>query len=281
MTPALREPADAAFLRHRRRPKYLALASLAIQQRFAYRSNVALDLVVNLAQLIAQMYLWRNVFATTPQVGSYDLARMQTYILVSYVVSSMTFSFVVFMVIDLIRSGAIATVLTRPIDFMYAQITEALGEAVVRGLVSLVIAVLLSILFFHALLPASVMAGALFFVSLMFSFLVRVTFDFCISLFACYTLNGRGLHWIQWGVVSIFSGALIPLEFFPNWLKTVAAILPFQAIVSVPINIYLGNVQGAAAWMVIGLQAFWVFVLWLLGRLLLRPSLGALEIQGG
>ena len=60
MIPALREPADAAFLRHRRRPKYLALASLAIQQRFAYRSNVALDLVVNLAQLIAQ----RNILSS-------------------------------------------------------------------------------------------------------------------------------------------------------------------------------------------------------------------------
>jgi hypothetical protein len=71
MIPALRKPADATLLRHRRRPKYLALA----------------------------------------------------------------FSFVVFMVIDLIRSGAIATVLTRPIDFMYAQLTEALGDAVVRGLV--------------------------------------------------------------------------------------------------------------------------------------------------
>jgi ABC-type uncharacterized transport system permease subunit len=44
MTPALRKPTNAALLRHRRRPKYLALAALAIQQRFAYRSNVALDL---------------------------------------------------------------------------------------------------------------------------------------------------------------------------------------------------------------------------------------------
>jgi ABC-2 type transport system permease protein len=281
MIPALRKPADAAFFRHRRRPKYLALAALAIQQRFAYRSNVALDLVVNLAQLVAQMYLWRNVFANTPQVGSYDLARMQTYILVGYIVSSITFSFVVFMVIDLVRTGAIATVLTRPIDFMYAQLTEALGDAVVRGAVSLVIGVLLSMFFFHASLPASPAAGLLFALSLMLSFLVRVTFDFCISLFACYTLNGRGLHWIQWGVVGIFSGALIPLEFFPDWLKTIAALLPFQAIVSTPLNIYLGNVQGTAAWMAIGLQAFWVFVLWLLGRLLIRPSLQALEIQGG
>src|SRR6266540_1865519 len=165
--------ASTAHLRLRRRSKYLSLAGMAIQQRFAYRSSVALDLIVNLAQLIAQVYLWRNVFANTPQVGSYDLARMQTYILVAYVVSSMTFSFVVFMVIDLIRTGGIATVLTRPIDFMYAQLTEALGDAVVRGAVSLVIAVLISMLFFHASLPASPAAGLLFSVSLILSFLDR------------------------------------------------------------------------------------------------------------
>ena len=140
---------------------------------------------------------------------------------------------------------------------------------------------LLSWLFFHAQLPADLAAALLFALSVVLSFLVRVTFDFCISLFACYTLNGRGLHWIQWGVVSIFSGALIPLEFFPDWLKTVAGFLPFQAIISTPLNIYLGNVQGSAAWIAIGLQGFWVFVLWLLGRLLLNRSLQALEIQGG
>ena len=278
MTPSIAKPAGATFPR---RPKYLSLAAMAIQQRFAYRSNVALDLIVNLAQLVAQMYLWRNVFTKTPQVGSYDLARMQTYILVSFVVSSITFTFVVFGVINLVRTGAIATVLTRPIDFMYAQLTEAVGDATIRGMVSLIIAVLLSVLFFHAQLPASPLAALLFLLSVVLSFLVRVTFDFGISLFSCYTLNGRGLQWIQWGMVSILSGALIPLEFFPHWLKTVVALLPFQAIVSIPLNIYLGNVQGLAALQVVGLQGFWVIVLWLLGRMLMRPALQALEIQGG
>lgn len=265
----------------KRRSKYLSLAGTVIQQMFAHRTSVALDLVVNLAQLFAQLYLWRNVFGNTPQVGSYDWERMKTYILVSYVVSSMTFSFVVFGLIRLVRTGAIATVLTRPIDFMYAQLTESVGNAVMRGAISLIIVTLLSVLFFHIELPASPLGAALFVLSIVLSFLVRVTFDFCVALFACYTLNGRGLHWIQWGVVNLFSGALIPLEFFPGWLKTTAALLPFQAIVSVPLNIYLGNTQGAAALAAIGLQVFWAFVFWILGRALLGPCLRALEIQGG
>jgi ABC-2 type transport system permease protein len=264
-----------------RRPKYLSLAGVAIQQVFAYRTSVTLDLLVNLAQLLAQMYLWRNVFSTSPQVGSYDWERMKTYILVSYVISSMTFSFVVFSVIRLVRTGAIATILTRPIDFMYAQLTEAVGNMVVRGLISALIALLLSLFFFRAQLPASPAAAALFVVSLALSFLVRVTFDFCISLFSCFTLNGRGLNWIQWGLVSVMSGALIPLEFFPGWLRTAAAVMPFQAIVSTPLNLYLGNVQGSAALAAVSLQAVWVIAFWLLGRGLLGPCLRALEIQGG
>lgn len=267
-------------LRHRRF-KYLSLALVAIQQQFAYRSGVALDLLVNLAQLFAQLYLWRNVFSHTPQVGTFDWERMRTYILVSYVVSSMTFSFVVFSVIRLVRTGAIATSLTRPIDFMYAQITEAVGNAVIRGLISLIIAVLLSLMLFHIDLPASPAAVLFFLVSLVLSFLVRVTFDFAISLFSCFTLNGRGLNWIQWGIVGIFSGALIPLEFFPGWLKTAAAIMPFQAIVSTPLNIYQGSLQGPAVWSALGIQAAWVAFLWLLCRWLLGPCLRALEIQGG
>jgi ABC-2 type transport system permease protein len=269
----------AAYLRARR-PKYLSLAAIAIQQRFAYRGAVALDVAVNLAQVITVMYLWRSVFANTPQVGSFDYERMKTYMLLSYVVGSITFSGVVFGVTSLVRTGAIATHLTRPIDFMYAQLTEAVGDAAIRGLISLVIAILLSGLFFHAQLPASPLAAALFLISVVLSFLVRITFDFSISLFSCYTLNGRGLGWIQWGLVNVFSGAVIPLEFFPGWLKTLAALLPFQAMVSAPLKIYLGG-HGLESLGAVGLQVVWVLVFWLACRLLLGPCLRALEIQGG
>ena len=64
----------------------------------------------------------------------------------------------------------------------------------------------------------------------------------------------------------MLSGALVPLSFFPGWLQSVAAVLPFASLASTPGLIYLGQVDGAAARRGSSrIQLVWVVVLWVGG----------------
>ena len=96
-----------------------------------------------------------------------------------------------------------------------------------------------------------------------------------------WTTGTDGITVGRIAVQNIFSGALIPLVFFPGWLQSVAAILPFQGMISTPALTYLGRLDAPTTALMIGLQAAWAIGLILLGRLAWRGAVKAVTINGG
>ena len=273
---------SASSLRLAPRWKYLSILLMAAQRTLAYRRTVLTNLATSLVWLAASYYLWRAVFVSQAQIGDFDWVRMRTYILLAYAVNVLlNSSFSTYRVTYLIRSGDVANELIRPLDFMRAQLAMSLGSALVEGLFSSIIALVIGLAAFQAQLPASPLAGVLFPISVLFGFVVKFLINYLVALLCFWTKNSLGLIWAQTAVVNILSGAVIPLEFFPAWLKGLTLVLPFQAIVNAPLSIYLGGVQGLALLTTLGAQVLWIGLLFGLARLLWLPSLRALEIQGG
>ena len=262
--------------------KYLSLVQMSVQRTLAYRRTVLINLAASLVWLVASYYLWKAVFVSRTQIGDFDWDMMRTYILLAYAVNVLlSSSWSTFRVMSIIRTGEIATELIRPFDFLYAQFSMSLGGALVEGLFSSLIAGAIGLIVFHIRLPVSPLAGALFLVSVVLGFANKFLINYLVALVCFWTKNSLGLAWAQTAVVNILSGALIPLEFFPNWLRTITLYLPFQAVINAPLSIYLGSVQGAGIAITLAIQTAWIVALLGLGRLLWRPSLRALEIQGG
>lgn len=272
----------ASSLRTRPRWKYLSLLLMSAQRTMAYRRTVLTNLTTSLVWLVASYYLWRAVFVSQTQIGGFDWERMRTYILLAYAVNVLlSSSYSTFRVMFIIRSGDVANELIRPFDFMLAQMSMSLGSALIEGLFSSLVAITIGLLIFHARPPASAWSGALFVVSAALGFINKFMINYLVALLCFWTKSALGLIWAQTAVVNILSGALIPLEFFPDWLRRLTLLLPFQAVVNAPLSIYLGSVQGWAIVTTLGLQLVWVALLVGLARLLWLPSLRALEIQGG
>jgi ABC-2 type transport system permease protein len=74
---------------------------------------------------------------------------------------------------------------------------------------------------------------------------------------------------------------ILPLTFFPSWLRAIAHALPFASIMQTPIDVWLGKHHGAALVGILALQAMWAAVLLGLGRVTLRLGAKKLVIQGG
>jgi ABC-2 type transport system permease protein len=263
------------------RPKYLTLALAAFQRTVAYRMSFFMNIVANLIWVAILYYLWRTVFAGTPQVAEFDWPRMRTYVLVAYAVNALLGFYSSMRMMNAIRTGDIANELTRPIDHMKAQLAEAVGAGVVEGLLTAGVALVGGLLVLGALPPASPAAAALFVLSVALGFTIRFVITYMVALLCFWTTNGVGLLWAQIAVMNVLSGALIPLSLFPDWLRPVVLALPFQAIVHTPVAIYLGELQGGALALALGVQLFWVVALWWLARLLWVPASRALTVQGG
>lgn len=275
------EAALRPAMRLARRPKYLALALISIQSVLTYRRTVLINMATHLIWVAASYYVWRAVFAVQEQVGSYDWDRMRTYILLAYGVNLLlNVSMVQFRLMGQIRTGEIASELVRPVGFLQAQLALALGAGLVEGLFAAVMVVPLA-LWLNVQAPVSAVGGGLFILSVALSFLIKFLVSFHVVLLSFWTVNSLGLYLAQSAVVGALSGALIPLEMFPGWLRTVALTLPFQGIVHTPLGIYLGDLSEWALVRALLIQVLWIVIMVGTSRWLWDRGVRALEIQGG
>jgi ABC-2 type transport system permease protein len=74
-----------------------------------------------------------------------------------------------------------------------------------------------------------------------------------------------------------FSGLIMPLTFFPTWLREVARGLPFSSFLQTPVDVWLGKYRG---WE-IALQVVWAVVLLAVGQVVLRRATRRVVVQGG
>ncbi len=117
--------------------------------------------------------------------------------------------------------------------------------------------------------------------SLVLGFLVSWGLQFLMGMVAVFTIEVRRISWVYQAVGSFFSGQLVPLWIFPPLLAQIAALLPFQALVSIPLSIYIGRLEGAQALQALGIQAAWAAALLLACRLVWDRAHRKLIVQGG
>jgi ABC-2 type transport system permease protein len=122
----------------------------------------------------------------------------------------------------------------------------------------------------------------LFPVSLFFAFLVSFSIDYFIGLLGFYSESVWGFSTTKEIIVTVFSGALIPLQFFPETIQKVLFWLPFQAIYHTPLMMITRPNQGLDVFLpMILVQMFWAVVAFILARLFYNQAIKVLRIAGG
>lgn len=265
----------------KRRPKYLAIASIWVQQALAYRVTTLFNILITFIWVFILYALWDAAFSESGAIAGYSWDEMRTYILLAYGINALVGWRVASQMMRTIRDGEIARELTRPLNYRSTQLAAAAGMSVVEGLISLVLILVLGTLLFDVQPPDSPVAAALFAIALLAGFVIKALCIFLISLLCFWTLNSVGLMWAQQAVIGILSGTLIPLAMMPGALRVVAEVLPLRGIVSTPLQIYLGKAQGWDLAGLMTLQFGWLAVLWVFSDWAWRKAFNAVEIQGG
>ena len=188
-----------------------------------------------------------------------------------------------------VRTGGVGYDRLRPLDaygYWYARtLGWMLARALPRALLMMAfagIAMPLVGLEAWAWQPPSGVEAALLFVA---SFALMVALATAILMLAnivvAASLNERGVNAVLAPMVIVFSGQLLPLNFFPASVQTMLHLQPFAGLVDIPFRIYFADLDGAAALQSLALQAGWALVVISLGRFAMERVMRRLEMQGG
>jgi ABC-2 type transport system permease protein len=189
----------------------------------------------------------------------------------------------------MVRSGDVAYERLRPLDthaFWYAR---AVARRTATPLLRAVPMVLTAGVLFHLLglsdwalsPPASVPAAALFFLSMGLVIALSSAIATLMDIATVAALSERGVNALVGPIVIVFSGSLVPLPLFPDWLQPALRLQPLAGLLDTPFRIYGGHFGGWNAVAALGRQAAWAVVLALIGRLCMARVMARLQAQGG
>lgn len=261
--------------------RYGGFTRCAMEEKMAYKKGFFMNGTSQLPSIFSSILLWRVLFMEQSTIQGYNWDQMILYALITSMLNA-TLSFNTEMRLsEKIRNGSVASNLTKPIDFQNMCFFEALGQSLVEGGNAAGIVVVIAVLFTDLSPYLSPLNLLLFFLSLFLAFLLKFSLAYIGGLMGFFTSNGYGIAYFRQVITDIFSGAMLPLAFFPRWFQSLAGALPFQASVYLPTQIFLGRVNGREAIWTLLLQVFWVIVMWVLGKILFGFAVRKVTIQGG
>jgi ABC-2 type transport system permease protein len=260
---------------------YIPIARGTFMVGMVYRFGFLFTILGNIIYLGVAYYLWRSIYRYSDVIRGLTFNETFLYVGLGSAVFILLKTYADWYMHYEIREGIIAMYLTKPIDLQLYMLFANLGSLLMNLLaISLPTAIMLGFVF-RIKIPFGI-GLFLFPISLLLAFLVSFSIDYFIGLMGFYSESVWGLSTTKEIIVTVFSGALIPLQFFPDAIQRFLLWLPFQAIYHTPLMMLTRPNQGLNVFLpMIVVQLAWVVILFIGGRLFYNQAIKVLRIAGG
>jgi ABC-2 type transport system permease protein len=258
---------------------YWEFAKKAFSREATYRFEVFSAAGSLLLRVYLLRSLWTALYAQNAAPLNLPLHAMITYATVSLLMSLILEIDGTRLIREKLREGTIATDLMKPIVVPFYFFSDGFGRTLLY--VILVFPTLLvALLMVHVDVPSPQTLGV-FLVSFVFAYCLNFLMNFCMNAVAFWTLETFALQLIVRWISDLLSGQIIPLTLFPGLIGSVLFALPFAAIYSTPLLIYVGIVRPQAWGGALAAQAVWIVALAAISFVMWRAASRRIILQGG
>lgn len=177
-----------------------------------------------------------------------------------------------------VRRGDVAVQLPRPVSYLFAILARGLGILVVRAPLLGLVAFACAFMFTGTVPSARALAFTIPF-GLCASALLTACFVL-LGLFAFWLTDISPLHWVWQKLLFILGGLMLPLSFYPDWFRTLAAFTPFPTLLGLPAGFLLASAATDSVELLLRLLV-WTLLVLLASAYLFRRAVRSLRISGG
>ncbi|GAC1419371.1 MAG: ABC-2 family transporter protein [Candidatus Velthaea sp.] len=258
---------------------YIEFARKAIARESTYRFEV----FTSIGSFVIRVYLlrmvWTALYARNAAPSDLPLHAIITYSTVALLMGLVLDIDQTRLLHDKLHNGTIASDFLRPISVPLYFFSDGTGEVIFHAFL-IVPSLLLALLFVHIDVPPPPVLLA-FFASFLLGYLVGFCINFILNCIAFWTLEISAVQLIMTWVTDLLGGQIVPLVLFPAGLQHFIFALPFAAMFSTPLLIYVGQIPPARYVEVMGLQALWLAILGAAAVVIWRFGSRRIVVQGG
>ena len=265
---------------------YIPFSRAGIQEAVVYRANFICFLIGEIMSAFIMYFVWKAVFLSSGSKTfmGFTMEDMVVYLFITFLTGYLTYSDGAFAVGEEIVDGSIAARMIRPCSFEMCFLFQELGNRLIS--VSMIFVPMVAGVEIYRYITCgelrfNIVYFLLYIVSLLIAYMISFYFNVCYGFMAFFFKNLWGTTLIKETLVSFLSGAVVPLAFLPSGLATVLNFLPFASLSYTPVMIYMGMYTYPQIAMRLGLQLFWMVVMFGVSKLIWRSAVKRLAVQGG
>lgn len=240
--------------------KYGSITLTNLQNQLAYVWDAAGRTLFVVMIMFVFVKLWTAVYETqgSTEIAGLTLANTIWYFLMAEVMElgkvrhDMRIS-------EEVKDGSIAYTLIRPYNYLAYHYFNGLGESAMRMVLTFVAGAPIALIyaglpsFSWRHLPAVLL---IMFGAMLLDFLALSM----IGLLAFVTEDTGSFRLIYQKFTFILGGLMIPVDFLPDWLQTIAKLLPFHLTTYAPAKLFVAF-DAAQFWELLQAQAVWLTIL--------------------
>lgn len=223
--------------------KYFAIAQVQFQKYMTYRGDLFIEILGMLFTTFLAIGLWYALFQASgeTEIRGYTMAEMITYLLgTGFVIAVFHLNQQGDEQMWDINSGTLNTYLLKPLSPVAYWLVSDIARKVMMFFFVFIVSVIVGLFFWDYLVfPSSWLTFVFFFLSCICAAFVHFFFFHLITLATFWLGVSWGLSLIFRVLMTISTGALIPLELFSDGWREFFLFLPFKFFGYVQTQIFL------------------------------------------
>ena len=261
--------------------KYLEIFKTQLLTRLSYPGDLLGHGLTIIIYLLVFIFLWRATYrsagASNGTIAGLNLQQTIWYLMLAetMMLSKPRLSGVIS---TAVKDGSVAYLLNKPYNFLLYHFSVGLGDSITNMVFNVFAG---GVLIWSMQAPPPEAWGWPFvFLTMILAWLI----DFCIAaligLAAFLAEDVAAFDWIYQKMLFILGGMLIPLDFFPGWLRSISQATPFAFSIYGPARLFIEPSIERFGALLLG-QLIWLAILSAVVTLSYRRGIQWLSINGG
>ncbi len=260
---------------------YWEIGKRAYQRQLAYRAANLNGLITNACFGYLRAVVFVALYQGRSSIAGYDAREAITYSWVTQALIMVVALWGWWDVEQTIRTGDVVSDLSKPFSYLGFWLARDYGRALYFVIFRCVPIFLVGQISFGLRWPSLPVTWLASVVSIGLAVAVCFAIRFMINLSAFWTTDARGLGGLAMSAITLLSGFLVPVAYFPDSVRAAIQWLPFSSIVQIPCDVFLERLSGTSLLLALGQQALWAVVLLGAAQYLVTVAIRRVVVQGG
>jgi ABC-2 type transport system permease protein len=220
---------------------YFRFTSMSFQKALAYR----LEYFVSLTTSFLYIFIFTSVWATVSSESPNNLGTWTGSTLISYAILTTIVKVCMSrndqMIPNKIRNGDIIFDFLKPYSYPLAYAFDSIGGSIFQVFAKAIPLLLISLFLYEISFVEYLPNLAMFILFYSLGYILYLLVGYVLGSMAFFFTDVFGFYLLYYACTTLFSGAIIPVDLFPELLKTITVYTPFPYFFYYPTSIIMNR----------------------------------------